>query len=720
MNGKMGVITDDVKECVDQVIKYLGNDIKASFPLGLGKPMLFIDELYRRAKENPEIRLVIMTALTLEIPKGKTDLEKRILKPIVDRIFHGVKDFDFMIDYRNGNLPANVTFTEMYSKAGSILNDSQAQMNHVASNYSHAVRDGVDNGANIFGQMLSSYGGSFSMGCNTDLGVDALKVYHQRRKNGEKCVTIGEVNTNLPFMYSDAIVDKMDYDFILKGEQFNMPLFGAPKDPITLRDYMIGLNVSTLIKDGGTIQVGIGALGDAIVFGLILRNEHNDLYRELIEKAGLTTRYRSIIEKWGDTGEFKKGLYGSSEMLIDGFLQLYKNKILKRKVYDSIPLMKLINDDELSPDNIPEDIIEKLLKIKAINKILDEDDFNFLKKFGIIKNSVTMEGGALRDGDETYSTDLGNETDILKIRKILGKKLLGGEIICGAFYIGPQSFYRELNEMPEEERMQFGMSGVEKVNQLYGGEELRRLQRRDGRFVNTGMNASVLGSVSSDLLPDGRVVSGIGGQYDFAAMAHALQDGRLIMMIKSVKGSGKSLKSNIVFNYPQCSVPRHLRDIIITEYGIADVRGKKDHEVIAEMINIADSRFQKQLLDQAKKAKKISMDYEIPKEYRNNTPEKIDKLLKPYRDMGHFKVFPFGTDFKKEEFVLAAAMKELKSTAAEKPFKLLRGLLLETVRSVPEAASVYLKHMDLEKPATLKERIGRNLVLVGLRNSRAI
>jgi acyl-CoA hydrolase len=160
MNGNMGVVTDDVALCVDKVIKYLGNDIRASFPLGLGKPMLFINELYRRAKENPDIRLLIMTALTLEVPKGKSDLEKRVLNPIVNRIFSGVRDFDFMIDYRNGKLPSNVTFSEMYSKAGSILNDPDAQMNHVSSNYSHAVRDGVGNGANIFGQMLASSGDS--------------------------------------------------------------------------------------------------------------------------------------------------------------------------------------------------------------------------------------------------------------------------------------------------------------------------------------------------------------------------------------------------------------------------------------------------------------------------------------------------------------------------------------------------------------------------------
>jgi len=720
MNGRMGVVTNDVKECVDQVIKYLGNDIKASMPLGLGKSMIFINELYRRAKENPEIKLVIMTALTLEVPKGKTDLEKRILKPIVERVFNGVRDFDFIVDYRNGTMPENVTFTEMYSKAGSILNDARAQMNHTASNYSHAVRDGVNNGANIFAQMLSKYNSSYSMGCNTDLGVDALKVYHERRKNGEKCVTIGEVNTNLPFMYGDAVINESDYDFILEGEEYNLPLFGAPKDAITLRDHMIGLNVSTLIKDGGTIQVGIGALGDAIVSSLIMRNEHNDVYNDAVNKSGLISKYGSLIEKCGGTGVFEYGLYGSSEMFIDAFLQLYKSKILKRKVYSSIPLMKLINNGELSADSIPEDIIDKLIGMKAVNQKLDHDDFLSLTKYGILKQGLEFTGDAIKDGNESYPVDLSIPENLMKIRNILGKELTGGEVICGAFYIGPQSFYKALNDMPEEERMQFGMSGVEKVNQLYGDEELRRLQRKDGRFINTGMNASIFGSISSDQLTDGRVVSGIGGQYDFAAMAHALKDGRLIMMIKSVKGSGKNLKSNIVFNYPQCSIPRHLRDIVVTEYGIADIRGKNDSEIIAAMINIADSRFQKQLLEQAKKAKKISRDYEIPEEYRNNTPEKNAELIKPYQEQGYFKVFPFGTDFKMEEVMLASSMRALKELASDKPLKLLRGLLLEAIKPVPESASVFIRHMELEKPASLKERIARNMVILALRNSKVI
>ncbi len=59
----------------------------------------------------------------------------------------------------------------------------------------------------------------------------------------------------------DASMD----DLILDDPSYDFPLFSAA-------DHMIGLNVSTLIKDNGTLQIGIGSLGDAIAAGLILRH----------------------------------------------------------------------------------------------------------------------------------------------------------------------------------------------------------------------------------------------------------------------------------------------------------------------------------------------------------------------------------------------------------------------------------------------------------------
>jgi len=721
MDTKRGMIYDDVQKCVDELINHVGKEISFCMTLALGKPVLLINELYRRAKADPELKLQIYTALALEKPTGHSELEKRFLKPLAARIFDGVPDFQYMLDYRAGTLPPNVEIFENYSKAGTYLDNPTAQQNHIACHYTHTARDVLDAGINVLGQLISSHDidgkTMYSMGCNPDICIEIADTLKKQRAQGRKVAIIGECNRNLPFMYGDAVVEADTYDIILKGPSFNYPLFGPPKDAVSLSDYMIGLNVSPLIKDGGTIQVGIGALGDAIVAGLIMRNEHNDMYKEILDKSGTLQRNQALITRFGGTGVFEQGLYGASEMFVDAFMQMYKKGIIKRQVFDSVPLMKLINGGKLSPDQIPADIIDQLLALEAVQPELTAKDFAFLQKFGILRDGLTYADGSISGGGQLYSGNMNDEASRTAIRQLLGTKLKGGTVLQGAFYLGPKNFYQALNDMSEEERQKFSMCGVEVVNQLYGNEELRTLQRKDGRFVNTGMVVSLLGQIASDTLEDGRVVSGIGGQYNFAAMAHALKDGRLIMMIKSVKGSGKTLKSNIVFKYGTCSVPRHLRDIVVTEYGIADLRGKADKEVIARLINIADSRFQAQLLEQAKQAKKIPADYEIPAEFRNNYPEKIHALLHPYQHQGHFQPYPFGTDLTMEEMVLGGALKGFKGLATGSPGKLLTGMLAEFFKPVPKAAGKYLEMMELDRPASMNERILRKTVVLALRNA---
>jgi hypothetical protein len=521
-------------------------------------------------------------------------------------------------------------------------------------------------------------------------------------------------------MYGDALVEGSKYNFLIDATECNYTLFGPPKDSVALKDHMLGLNVSTLLKDGGTIQVGIGALGDAIVAGLEMRHSHNKDYNDVLNAAGVPKRYQALIDKIGGTGVFEEGLYGSSEMFVDAFMQMYKSGILKRKVFDSIPIMKLINDKKLHVDNIPENILDLLFEVKGIHQKLKEKDFNFLTEYGILKDGLHYDAGVIIDGDKRYDADLRNEENRMAIRALLGKSMKNGTVILGAFFLGPKAFYDALNAMSEEERQQFGMSGVEKVNQLYGGEELRALQRKDGRFVNAGMMANILGAITSDQLEDGRVVSGIGGQYNFVSMAHALPDGRLIMMIRSTRGSGKGLRSNIVFNYGHCSVPKHLRDIIVTEYGIADIRGKADKDIIAEMIKVADSRFQDELIEKAKKSGKLPEDFVLPAEYRNNTPQKIDSILKSYQANGYFKTFPFGTDIMDDEVVLGGSLKAFKAKAADSKLFVIKGLISEMFNDIPEKAIPYLRRMQLETTSSIKEKIMQKIVLLALRTSNKI
>ena len=186
-------------------------------------------------------------------------------------------------------------------------------------------------------------------------------------------------------------------------------------------------------------------------------------------------------------------------------------------------------------------------------------------------------------------------------------------------------------------------------------------------------------------------------------------------MLKSTRIKGKAVSSNIVWNYGHITIPKHLRDIVITEYGIADLRAKSDKDVIAALLNVTDSRFQDELLQKAKRAQKIPDDYQIPAPFRNNFPERIKKTLAPFEKKGIFPPFPFGTDFTKEELVLGKSLRWLKREWPKVWAARLHSIgKAMTVRSVPEKVKPYLQRMQLDSPATAKERMMQKLVIYAL------
>src|SRR3546814_2805679 len=93
------------------------------------------------------------------------------------------------------------------------------------------------------------------------------------------------------------------------------------------------------------------------------------------------------------------------------------------------------------------------------------------------------------------------------------------------------------------------MTCFDKTNQLDRNPRRYQLQRVDARFINTGMMITLSGDFVSDSLADGRVVSGVGGQYNFVAQAHQLETGRSILMMRAVRDAGGKPISNVLFNY---------------------------------------------------------------------------------------------------------------------------------------------------------------------------
>ncbi|ETR69959.1 MAG: acetyl-CoA hydrolase (acetyl-CoA hydrolase/transferase family protein) [Candidatus Magnetoglobus multicellularis str. Araruama] len=724
MEKKNTAFFDDVEKCAEEIIQKVGKKVIFGMPLGLGKPNELANALYKCAKKDSSIDLTILTALTLEKPVWKSELERRYLEPFVERVFGDYVDLEYILDLRNKKLPPNITLCELFIKPGGYIGIPHAQQNYISSNYTHIARDVVDYGLNVTGQIIAKqeHAGesTYSLSCNPDTALDvALLLEEKAKTQGHKYISIGQVNDHLPFMYGDAEVSADQFDMIVDHPDYYTKLFGAPKMSMGNADYMIGLNASTLIKDGGTLQIGIGSLGDGIVYGLTMRQKHNELYNRLIAESRILGRYGELIKDVGGTGTFEEGLLGSTEMLVDGYIELIKAGIVKRKTYNSIPIQKLINEKKIS-EKITPNTLESLIEEKAIDRQITEKDFNFLQEYGVFKDSIQFKDGCIHNDTTQIPADLSDNNNLQQVMDTcLGDTLKKPIILHAAFFLGPNAFYDALNEMSEEERKMIHMTSVQNVNHLYGNQwasyDLKMLQRKHGRFANAALMCTLSGAIVSDGLENGQVVSGVGGQYNFVSMAHALPDGRSILMLRSTRSKGMDVSSNIVWNYAHCTIPRHLRDIVITEYGIANLRGLPDKEIIIALIKIADSRFQEALIQQAKSAGKLPSNYQLPDFYKKNTPQRIADDLAPYKEKGLFVQYPFGTDLTEEELLLGKALNDLKGMMTDslgsKAAKLGKAM---TILSIPKAAKPYLQRLQLDKPASARDIMMQKMVLHAL------
>ncbi len=605
----------DARELADAIIGAVGKRIVLGLPLGLGKANLVANALYARAAEDASISLKIVTALTLERPSAANELHRRFIAPVAERLFAGYPDLSYAQALRKRALPPNIVVTEFFLLAGSWLGVAEAQQHYISANYTHAGEYVLAQGVNVVAHLVAKSGGTYSLACNPDLTPDLLKA----RAAGEAdFLLVGQVNDELPFMEGDAALPAQEFSHILDGPGVSHTLYAPPKLPVSPADYAAGLHIARAVPDGGSLQIGIGSIGDAVAHALILRHRQNKDYREIVARLNGEARYPLAPED----APFDTGLYGLSEMFVDSFLDLIDAGVLKRSV--------------------------------------------------------------------------------------------DGVLLHAGFFLGPRNFYARLRDMPEEERRRIAMKPVSWVNALHGQEEEKRRARLKARFVNNAMMATLLGAAVSDALEDGRVVSGVGGQHDFVVQSFALDGARSIITLNATRKSGGKTVSNIRWSYAHQTIPRHLRDIVVTEYGVADLRGKSDAETIAAMLSITDSRFQEPLLREAKQAGKIARGYEIARAHRNNSPERIARALAPARETGLLPPFPFGTDFTPVEQKLMPALEHLKNASGSK--RRLAALALGGLAGKPSADELRcLERMGLARPGGIRERFYRLLMKSALR-----
>jgi len=615
-----------IDQAVEQVLSRLPAHIHMGLPLGLGKPNAFVNALYARIRELPERQLTIYTTLSLGRPPLGDGLQRRFLEPFVERVFADYEELTYLADLRNDSLPPNIQVEQFFMQPGSLLHSDSAQQSYISSNYSHAARDINAKGLNLIAQLVAATPERpvhLSLACNPDITLDLLPMIAKRRAAGETILMLGQVHAELPYMPGDAELPIDTFDLLIDTAE-QRRLFSTPNMPVNTQDHCIGLHASSLVRDGGTLQIGIGAMGDAVAAALLARQGDNAGYRAVLDALGAGS-WQALIEREGGLNTFAQGLYGCSEMFVNGLLALAEAGLLRRPADEQV-----------------------------------------------------------------------------------------AAVLHGGFFLGPQAFYQRLRDMPLEQRARFAMTRISFINELYGQEELKRRQRRDARFINSVFGMTLLGAGVADQLEDGRVLSGVGGQYNFVAQGHALEGGRSILLLRSWREAGGEVTSNLFWNYGHCTIPRHLRDIVVTEYGIADLRGQTDSEVIARLLAVCDSRFQQGLIEQAKDAGKLAKDFQLEACFTDNTPQRLEAIRARHSRL--FPEYPLGTDFTAEERDLLRALNWLKSK-----FKLSE--VLELGKAAldapgPEGYARHLVRMQLDQPQGLKEELYQRLLLAGLAAAR--
>jgi len=150
----------------------------------------------------------------------------------------------------------------------------------------------------------------------------------------------------------------------------------------------------------------------------------------------------------------------------------------------------------------------------------------------------------------------------------------------------------------------------------------------------------------------------------------------------------------------------------VSEYGVADLRGKTDRECIIAMLNIADSRFQAGLLAEAKKVGKVEAQYEIPERWRDNYPSRLERQLGSAMRDGLFPTFPFGTDFTDDELELGAALQWLEERTRSRGrfISSAASVLTSFLRSTDTKMMRLLARMKLDRPQNLREHLYQRLV----------
>lgn len=178
--------------------------------------------------------------------------------------------------------------------------------------------------------------GFVSLGVSVDYGYEAVKAAK---------VIIAQVNDQMPFTYGNLIpVERINY-FV----EHSAPIIELPPPKIGEVEKAIGENCASLIRDGDTLQLGIGAIPDAVLMFLKGKHDlgiHSEMFSDgvvdLVD-AGVITNKRKTC----NNGKFVANFLMGTKRLYD-FVDHNPDVLMKPVDYVNHPAIIAQNDNLVS------------------------------------------------------------------------------------------------------------------------------------------------------------------------------------------------------------------------------------------------------------------------------------------------------------------------------------------------------------------------------------
>ncbi|MET0567916.1 MAG: hypothetical protein ABWZ74_02470 [Hyphomicrobiaceae bacterium] len=122
------------ESCAKAVIDRVGPELIVAVPIGIGKPNLLLNALYRLVENDRRLKMTIFTGLTLVRPMYRSSIERRFVEPLLDRLFGSYPNLHYVEALRKGGLPSNIQIHEIFFQAGAWMSLLPAQQSYFSMN----------------------------------------------------------------------------------------------------------------------------------------------------------------------------------------------------------------------------------------------------------------------------------------------------------------------------------------------------------------------------------------------------------------------------------------------------------------------------------------------------------------------------------------------------------------------------------------------------------